>query len=342
MDIDKLRDNIAGLVDLADMREIPLSQVQVIFREENLSARNFSGLKTKLSGIYNSDTLTKLQNNLTKFIDNHIIFDDKLITFVKNINLNDLKQKLSKTFDESSCAYTAYKTVQISTNKILYQFATIREINVRETLSVDDLREDISEDYEELIGIKTKKLHCYDFVLLDFDRSIAIIGIDLAQVLGANEANIANINFANFLKKELNVNIINSQKTNLFPKIKYFYNLPTDETNGVVEIYFITDEGTAHHETARGNTKDLRTATYHSSGVQGLRNIKFVNDMLTADISPYRVTSKFYQNDNVLQIALKSSYLAINTINGSHLYESYIYGVRNLEQFNFIIDKLTT
>lgn len=342
MNIDKLRDNIAGLIELADVREIPLSQVQAIFREENLSARNFSGLKTKLSGVYNSDTLTRLQNNLKRFIDNHIIFDDKLITLVENINLNDFKQKLSVTFNESHYAYTNYKTTQISPNKTLYQFTTIREINVRETLSVDNLREDISEDYQELIGIKTTKLHCYDFVLLDFDRNIAIIGIDLAQILGANEASIASINFANFLKKEIKINIANSQKTDLFPKIKDFYNLPIDETNGVVEIYFITDEGTAHHETARGNTKDLRTATYHSSGVQGLRNIKSINEMLTADISAYRITSKFYQGNSELQIALKSSYIAINTANGSHLYEAYIYGVRNLEQFNFIIDKLVT
>ena len=203
------------------------------------------------------------------------------------------------------------------------------------------MREDISDDYQELIGIKKTKLRCHDFLLLDFDRNLVIIGIDLAQILGANEVNISNINFINFLKKALNISIDN-HKIDLFPKIKEFYNLPKNETNGVVEIYFMTDEGTAHHETARGNTKDLRPATYHSSGVQGLRNIKSVNEMLTPDISAYRITSKFYQADTDLQIALKSSYLAINTANGSHLYEAYIYGVRNLEQFNFIIDKLIT
>ena len=68
MNIDELRDNIASLIDLADMREIPLNQVQAIFREENLSSRNFSGLKTKLNGIYNSDTLTRLQSNLKNLL----------------------------------------------------------------------------------------------------------------------------------------------------------------------------------------------------------------------------------------------------------------------------------
>lgn len=339
MNIDELRDSIANLIDLADEREISLGQIQNIFRENNLSARNFSGLKTKLNGVYSSDTLTKLQSRLRDFINNHIIFDDKFITLVKNVSLDDFEQKLSMEFDKIRYPYTIYQVTKISSNKKLYQFATIREINVREALSVENLREDISDDYQELIGIKKTKLHCYDFLLLDFDRNLVIIGIDLAQILGANEVNISNINFINFLKKALNISI-DDHKIDLFPKIKEFYNLPKDKTNGVVEIYFMTDEGTAHHETARGNTKDLRTATYHSSGMQGLRDIKFINEMLTADISAYRITSKFYQADAEMQIALKSNYIAINTTNGSHLYEAYIYGVKNLEQFNFIIDKL--
>lgn len=339
MDIDELRDRIANLIELADEREIPLSQIQAVCRESNISARNFSGFKTKLSGLYNIDILTKLQYDLTHFIDEHIIFDDKMISVVNDIDLNDFQQKLNITLDESHHPYINYRTIQISSNKTLYQFTTIREINVRETLSVDNLREDISDDYQELIGIKKTKLHCHDFVLLDFDRQLAIVGIDLAQLLGANEVNIANINFANFLQKSLKIDV-NSHKIDLFPKIKEFYNLPKDGSNGVVEIYFMTDEGTAHHETARGYTKDLRTATYHSSGVQGLRNTKSVNEMLTADISVYRITSKFYQVETDLQIALKSSYIAINTHNGSHLYEAYIYGVRNVEQLDFILDKL--
>lgn len=267
-----------------------------------------------------------------------------MITLIRNISLIDVESKLQQAFgtdfEPEQYAYLAYKIEQLSEHKKLYQFGTVREVNVRESLSVSSLREEIVEDYQELIGVKKMKLHCYDFVLLDFERDIAVLGVDLAQILGANEVNIANLNFANFLNKELNIKIENNQKIDLFPKIKYFYNLPKDDSNGVIEIYFMTDEGTAHHETARGNTRDLRTATYHSSGVQGLRKIKSLNEMLNADISAYRITSKFYQEYSELQIALKSSYVAINTSNGSHLYEALTYGARSLEQFDFVLDKL--
>lgn len=158
MNIDELRDSIANLIDLADEREISLGQIQNIFRENNLSARNFSGLKTKLNGIYSSDTLTKLQSRLRDFINNHIIFDDKFITLVKNISLDDFEQKLSMKFDKIRYPYTIYQVTKISSNKKLYQFATIREINVREALSVENLREDISDDYQELIGIKKNQI----------------------------------------------------------------------------------------------------------------------------------------------------------------------------------------
>nr|WP_313423832.1 hypothetical protein [Moraxella sp.] len=340
-----IADDIINLIDLASEREIPLSQVQAIFKDAcNLSARNFSGLKKRLQDISKIETLSRLKDSLENFVGNHIKFDDKMITLASDVNLSDFKQKLenvfNSTFEPVQYAYSTYKVEQLSKHQRLYQFTTIREINVRESLNVNSLKEDIVEDYQELIGIKKTKLRCYDFVLLDFEKNVIVVGVDLAQILGANEANIANLNFNNFLKKELGIEITELQKIDLFPKIKDFYNLPKNNDNGVIEIYFMTDEGTAHHETARGNTKDLRTATYHSSGVQGLKNIKSLNEILNADITVYRITSKFYQVDNDLQIALKSSYVAINTQNGSHLYEALIYGIKDLEQFNFVINKL--
>lgn len=337
--------DIISFIDLASEREIPLNQIQAIFKDTcNLSARNFSGLKRRLQDISNLETLNRLKDSLQNFVDNHVKFDDKMITFASDINLSDFKKKLENAFNDTfepvQYAYAIDKVVQLSEHQRLYQFVTIREINVRESLNVNSLKEDIVEDYQELIGIKKTKLRCYDFVLLDFEKNMIVVGVDLAQILGTNESNIANLNFTNFLKKELRIEIKESQKIDLFPKIKDFYNLPKNDNNGVIEIYFMTDEGTAHHETARGNTKDLRTATYHSSGVQGLKKIRSLNEMLNADITVYRITTKFYQADSDLQIALKSSYIAINTSNGSHLYEALIYGVKNLEQFNFVINKL--
>lgn len=348
MNIDDLYSDAISLIDLADEREIPLYQVQTVFKDSiNQSARNFFGLKTRVTDLvefHKIDDLTALKGNLNKLVGSHIAFDDKMITLVRNVDISDIGQKLQKAFDDNfeptEYTYSLHKIEPLSEHQKMFQFGTIREINVRENLSVESLKDNIVEDYQELIGIKKTKLRCYDFVLLDFQRKIMVIGVDLAQILGANEVNIANINFTNFLKKELRIKSFDNQRIDLFPKIKYFYDLPKNTDNGVIEIYFMTDEGTAHHETARGKTKDLRTATYHSSGVQGLKKIKSLNEMLTPDIQAYRITSKFYEIEKELQIALKSSYIAINTNNGSHLYESFIYGVRDLKGFDFVIDQL--
>lgn len=84
-------------------------------------------------------------------MQSHIKFDDKMITLIRNVSLIDLESKLQQAFDTEfepeRYAYLAYKVEQLSEHKKLYQFGTVREINVRESLSVSSLREEIVEDY---------------------------------------------------------------------------------------------------------------------------------------------------------------------------------------------------
>lgn len=341
--INEIRDEIVNLVETAEEREIPLAQIQTIFRNQcGDSARNFSGLKIKLNGIYNTDSLIKLKEAMNKFIQSHISFDDKMITIFQNIDLRNTQQKLEALFCSneqiSDSNYQIYQKQNLSTHQSLYQFQTKRELTIRQDLDISDLRADIADDYQGVIGIKKVSLNCYDFVLIDFLKEILIIGIDLAEVLGMNEVNISSNNFRIFLKNELGINFDRFQKIDLFPKIQEFYNLPQNDSNGVIELYFMTDEGTAHHETAKGKTKDLRPSTYHKSGIRGVRK--------DSDITAYRITTRFYEDvnemgyDNFTEISLKSSYLDINRSNGSHLYEAFIYSVRTLEQFNTTIERL--
>lgn len=343
IDINQIRDEIANLVEVAEEREIPLSQIQTIFRNKcGDSARNFSGLKARLNGIYNTDSLINLKNSLVGFIENHIKFDDKMIAIIKNIDIQDIQQKVDNLFDKNNLIddsdYQAYRKQYLSDCQFLYQFQTKREITIRQDLDISDLRADIAEEYQAVIGVKKVSLQCYDFLLLDTLKQIMIVGIDLAGVLGINEVNISSNNFRIFLRNELQINIASLEKVDLFPKIQEFYNLPKNDSNGVIELYFMTDEGTAHHETAKGKNRDLRTATYHKSGIRGVRE--------NSDITAYRITTRFYENsdaigyDNFTEISLKSSYLDINKSNGSHLYEAFIYSVRTLEQFNATIERL--
>lgn len=342
-DINTIRDEIVNLIEIAEEREIPLSQIQNIFRKScDNSARNFLNLKIRLSSIYNTNSLMTLRDALDNFIQSHIKFDDKMITIIEKLDIKDIKQNLDNLFVIDNqiidSDYQVYKMQSLSDHQILYQFQTKREITIRQDLDISELSADITEEYQAVIGIKKVFLKCYDFVLIDFLKEILIIGIDLAEVLGMNEVNISSNNFRIFLKNKLGINFDRFQKVDLFPKIQEFYNLPQNDSNGVIELYFMTDEGTAHHETAKGKTKDLRPSTYHKSGIRGVRK--------DSDITAYRITTRFYEDvnemgyENFTEIALKSSYLDINRSNGSHLYEAFIYSVRTLEQFNTTIERL--
>lgn len=171
--------------------------------------------------------------------------------------------------------------------------------------------------------------------------------IDLARVMRRNELNLTQNNFNRLIKKTLGAPILEtydffSQALDLFPCIQKFYDEPIDEnTSGVTEINFTTPAGTAHYEKLRGESKDLRTATYHKAGVAGLRDEEINGVKIEATITPYRISKKYYVESDI-EISLKSSYVAINTQNGSHLYDAFLYGTRSYEDLEFAIQKLLT
>ena len=348
IDINELREDIASLVDKASEREIPLYEVRSVFKATRavLSARNFDGLKTKLNSEFDIAKLKELCTSMEDLVKSHVAFDDKLISIYKNVsNITELNEILTKAFSDATVIdnavtnYGIYQVQNLTPHQKLFQFVVSREISVRKALSPDDLREDMSEEFQEVIGIKKIPLDCHDFILIDTEKNIVVVGIDLAIILGRNELSVAKHNFHNFLLKSLGIKLEND--LDLFPKIQEFYDLPIDKTNGVTEIYFMTPSGTAHHETLKGNGSDLRQATYHKKGAEGVRNEKVGGVLLNNDITPYRISTKFYRSPNgSLDISLKSSYLAINTGNGSHLYDAYAYGSRSKVDLYFILDKL--
>lgn len=344
IDSDSLKESISDLLDIANEREIPLADVQAVHRsvKSSLSARNFDKLKGKLNTEFDIDKLILLEERLRNLIDGHISFDDKSISFSSNPNIITIKKALDEVFANGLISdvadFSLYKRKELTLSKVMYQFSIVREINIRQKLSPHDLIDSIADDYQEVIGIKKIPITCHDFIMLDIDTGELMVGIDLAMVLGANDLSIAKNNFFNFIKKEFNISLIDNV-LNLFPKIEEFYKLPQDKSNGVVEIYFMTNAGTAHHEILKGNNNDIRTATYHKSGVKGVRDEQINGKPLNNDILPYRITSRFYRSDKDIDISLKSNYIAINTPN-TQLFEAQIYGTRNIDDLNFVIRKL--
>ncbi|MDO5770132.1 MAG: hypothetical protein Q4P13_11565, partial [Psychrobacter sp.] len=158
------------------------------------------------------------------------------------------------------------------------------------------------------------------------------------SVLSRNDLSLAYNNFNNFIKKDVGLTLADA--CDFFPKIQELYDERND-SSGVTEIVFMTPHGTTHDEKLKGNEKDLRDATYHDKGTEAVRNEKIDGILLNNDITPYRISIRYYLQERHLDTSLKSSYQAINTPNGSHLFEAYIYGTRNIDDFKFLLSKLT-
>lgn len=346
IDLNEIRENIAKHVDWALDRKIPLPELQATFRnvKRNLSARNGEGLKTKLNSEFDLQKLSDLKTELEKLLRSHILFDDKLISVYYEEDVEETVEKLSEFFKvnlikypESETEYHPIEHIKLSDSVSLFQFSIVREISVRDILDPDDLIESISEEYQQLIGIKKIPLACYDLVICDTENNYIVVAMDLASVLSRSDLNLAYINFNNYIRRDIGVTLKNA--CDFFPKIQVLYDEKTDK-NGVTEIVFMTPHGTTHDEKLKGNQKDLRDATYHDEGTKAVRNEKVDGKLLGNDITPYRISMRYYFDDRNLDTSLKSSYQAINTPNGSHLYEAYIYGTRNITDLNFILGKL--
>ena len=347
IDLNEIREQIAKYVDWALDRRVPLPELQATFRgvKRTLSARNGEGLKTKLNGEFDLDKLSKLKAELEKLLRSHIFFDDKLISVYYEVDVEETTEKLLEFFKnnlsespENETEYHPIEQVKLSDSVSLFQFSIVREISVRDILDPDDLIESISEEYQQLIGIKKIPLACYDLVICDTKNNYVVVAIDLASVLSRSDLNLAYINFNNYLEKSIGIRL--TDPCDFFPKIQELYDEKSKD-NGVTEIVFMTPHGTTHNEKLRGNQKDLRDATYHDEGAKAVRNEKVDGKLLGNDITPYRISMRYYFDDKNLDTSLKSSYQAINTSNGSQLYEAYIYGTRNIDDLNFILNKLT-
>ncbi|HDI2492999.1 TPA: hypothetical protein PKT84_003352, partial [Acinetobacter baumannii] len=291
-------------------------------------------------------------------VNRHVLFDDKFLTVYPNVkNIDEIKEKLDLIFHN----YQSNPDIELQVNKrtfypfrkndiredliISYQFSQVRELTVRQEIDASDLKDGISEMYSQVFGFKTTELTCFDSVIIDIERKILIILIDLARIMPRNELNVIHSNFSHFIKRELGLEIMEkydflSSPLDLFPCIQKFYDEKVDKVSGVTEIYFTTTEGTAHHEKLRGDSVDIRQVTYHESGVNGLKNTEIDGIKLDETITPYRISKKYYDRD--VEISLNSSYNALSNINGSHLYNAFIIGSRSYEEIEFVLNKLLT
>ena len=355
INIQDVKDEISYWIDEAIAREIQLFEIQSVFRKalNGLSGRSFDDLKLRSQNETDEKKLLDLSARLIDFVRSHILFDDKLVSLFPDMqSATQINQFLQTYFNDNknysgqiTGNYQPFEKNDLTNGVFFYQFCIVREVNIRQEISTSNLNANIANQFHNVYGVKRIPLNCFDFILIDLNNNKIITGIDLARVLGKNELNVALNSFYINFRKIINDTAISSflnKPQDLFPKIQIFYDEVKDQTNGVTEINFITPAGTAHYEKLRGKSKDLRIAPYHEKGVEGVKNETENGVLLNNDITPYKIGKKYYRDIGDIEIHLKSSYLALHSTNGSHLYQAYIYATRNYNDLNFALQKLVT
>lgn len=355
IDINDIKNEISYCLDQAIDREIQLFEVQSVFRKalNGMSGRSFDDLKLRTLNENDEQKLLNLSTGLSTLINSHISYDDKFISLFKDskflVQINDTFQKYfsdPKNYANNiNDKYQPFKNLELEEGVFFYQFSIVRQINIRQEISISNLKASAATQFHNVYGVKRIPLNCFDFIILDLNKNLVVTGIDLARVLGKNELNVALNSFYINLRNIINDKSLSSfldKPHDLFSKIQIFYDEVKNATNGVTEINFITPAGTAHYEKLRGKSKDLRIAPYHEKGVEGVKNEEENGVLLNNDITPYKIGKKYYRDSGDIEIHLKSSYLALHSVNGSHLYHAYIYATRNYTDLSFALQKLVS
>ena len=351
--IEALQQSICNILAELDDRALALYEIRSTCKKvsESFTGRNIEGIQSNVAKHNSKVDLAKLHKVIEELLSVHAFFDDKMITiYPEQGNIKEIKKILDACFSNNNTKVEKYGFVQkidLSGKRTLYQFDTGRKVKVRKNLTTEEIKKSfkkgVFDEYDQLIAIVSKHLKCYDFLILDSINKRITIGVDQASILGHLQAMSSKSQLLQFLKNDLNITLDQHTAIDFFPKIRTFYKLPEDDTNGVIQITFETPSGTTHEETAKKSCKDLRSATYHKKGAEGVRNEKDKSQgiPLNNDITPYKISSKFYRNNrNDLEISLKSSYSAITTPNSKHLFDAFIKESRNEDDLDFAIEKL--
>lgn len=355
---DFLREEIASQIDLAIERTMSVKEFQKIFKQigRKLSARKMEDFAGKLGDVYDTDKLNTLFLKIRETVTSHLLYDDKFLTIYHNVeNLDHLENQLKSIFEnykaDEKKESEANKQIFFPKNRVdlredetvfLYQYLQVRELTVKEEIDPDELKDDLGDYFSQIYGLKTDLITCFDSIIIDLERNLFIVMIDLASILPKNELNVIQNNFTNFIKKQLGASLVlgnslEEKVLNLFPCIQAFYDEQIDDRSGVTEIYFKTTEGTAHHEKLNKNNADIRKNLYHESGVNGLKNTTINGIKLDETITPYRISKKYYDRD--IEVSLNSSYHALSS-GDQLLYSTFVYGSRSYEDIEFVINKL--
>ncbi|MGE0230795.1 MAG: hypothetical protein AB7O39_09380 [Flavobacteriaceae bacterium] len=162
-----------------------------------------------------------------------------------------------------------------------FVFCSVRTIIVREPLGPEDFPEhaadDLFESFDEIIGLKNKRLQAVDVVWVPKVTGRADVRVDYPAGMTREVAEAAHLILRNAFDTLVGHSVL-GDPVNLFPLIDRMYFDPHE--GSVVEIGFGTTTASVKHEKMRRKGLNLRTESYHVGGKANLQT----------PIEPFRVS----------------------------------------------------
>lgn len=149
-------------------------------------------------------------------------------------------------------------------------FSTVRVVVIREQLdstSFPPEGEALFSQYDEIVGLKNKRMQGMDVVWIPSDGTLVEIRADYPKSVPFNSIELGIFSLKVTLGDMIGVDYLHSS-LNIFPLIGKMYN---NEKEGlVVELAFATTTASTKHEKMRRGSLSLRDEDYHRGGIAAL------------------------------------------------------------------------
>lgn len=148
-------------------------------------------------------------------------------------------------------------------------FGSARVVTTRETVEMDEIPEDAAsalEEWDELIGVRHRRLHSIDVLWLPNDDNFVEVRVDYPIGINKNVGEEAHRRVRNRISDLVGYDVLQSP-VNLFPLIDAIYR---QRDGKVVELSFGTTTASLKNEKMRRKRLCLRDETYHRGGSAAL------------------------------------------------------------------------
>lgn len=241
----------------------------------------------------------------------------------ERLDLAESKPKLVEVQEVGNQTFLVFCTKRYFTER------TIINTNALESIVKDSL-----DNYDEIIGVKKYSKQFFDVVVLWKTKDLVEVRIDIASGMLDRERFRSFLEivdaFNNLVRSRFKDRNFLGENINMFPLVDVLYQ---SQEGRVVELAFLTDEGSVKNEKLRMKNYDLREESYHKAGKKAVHHI---NPFRVAIIWKFTTLDKLETQPEIL---LPGSSRSINSFS-QKLDEIVVSRCGTLEEYDFIFSKI--